>query len=281
MEAPPPRFICPITKKVMFDPVFAQDGYVYERYAISKYLRNFVDATLEETEDMVIPHTYIKDVNNLREFLIELRDAPKEEQKAKMVFIRHAALRREIASSAFAPKVEPLLTPMVAASKFAFDRSTTGYFMFVASERDLVFKPVAFMEFADDVCVFEFREDDRILVLQYDSQKTLYHIIYDSNISNFKAYKDILHVLFIGSEEKSPDVQLVLNAIENNHLCNSTIEKLVKVMEKDIHDQTDDDDFDVVLAKLKRVKKNILPNLMNQLGFQIPPPTERSSCPIQ
>lgn len=268
----------------MFDPVFAQDGYVYERYAISKYLRNFVDATDKEKEDTLLPHTEAKDRRIFKEFLIELWNASEEERKTKMVFTRHAVLRREIASSAFAPKSEHLFTPMVAASKFAFELNNRGYFMFLLSEKDFVFKPVAFMEFADDVCVFEFREDNRILVLQYDAQKTLYHIIYDSNSSLFKPYKDVLHVLYIGDEENSPDVKMVRDAIDNNHLCNSTIEKLVKVMEKDIHNQTDDDDFDVVLAKLKRVRSNILPNLMRDIGFQIPHTASSSSsnaCQMQ
>lgn len=254
----------------MFDPVFAQDGYVYERYAISKYLRNFVDAAEKERNDTVIPDT---------DFLVELRDAPKEEQKAKMVFIRHAALRREIASSAFAPKSAPLLTPMVAASKFAFDRSTTGYFMFVLSKKDFVFKSVSFVEFADDICVFEFCEDDRILVLGYNG--SIYKIIYDSNMSLFSTHKEVLHVLYIG-QEKSHEVKLVKEALDNNNRCVKALNALNEVIQKDIHDETDNEDFDVVYAKLKKIKKNILPNLMKELGIDIEcGENVQSSCPIQ
>ena len=36
----PEQYICPITKKIMIDPVMAFDGYCYEKKAIENYLKN-------------------------------------------------------------------------------------------------------------------------------------------------------------------------------------------------------------------------------------------------
>jgi hypothetical protein len=38
MEEPPSIFVCPITQEVMSDPVFASDGYTYEREAIAAWI---------------------------------------------------------------------------------------------------------------------------------------------------------------------------------------------------------------------------------------------------
>ena len=60
--APPADFLCPITTEVMQDPVFAMDGFTYEREAIAAWFRRHDTSPITRA---VIPPTLVPN-NNLR-----------------------------------------------------------------------------------------------------------------------------------------------------------------------------------------------------------------------
>jgi hypothetical protein len=49
VPAPPARFLCPLTRNIMKDPVMTEDGIIFERHAIVKWLRSSPEGTCPVT----------------------------------------------------------------------------------------------------------------------------------------------------------------------------------------------------------------------------------------
>jgi hypothetical protein len=59
------KFICPLTKQIMWDPVTASDGHNYEKYAIIERFRqgNYLSPITEKLmeESVLIPNHHLRE----------------------------------------------------------------------------------------------------------------------------------------------------------------------------------------------------------------------------
>lgn len=70
-DQPPSMFVCPITQDVMDDPVFAADGYTYERKAIAGWITNHNTSPMT---NLALPHTHLTPNLLLRSAIKEWRE---------------------------------------------------------------------------------------------------------------------------------------------------------------------------------------------------------------
>jgi len=80
---PPSIFICPITQEVMMDPVFASDGFTYEREAIEGWIANHNTSPMT---NLPLPHPHL--TANLA-----LRSSVKEWADEHPAYMQAAGLR--------------------------------------------------------------------------------------------------------------------------------------------------------------------------------------------
>ena len=72
-------FKCPITEKIMSEPVIASDGHTYERYVIEKWNRTNQTSpkTREKIEDRFFPNLSMKNqIEEFKEYVRTTKDLP-------------------------------------------------------------------------------------------------------------------------------------------------------------------------------------------------------------
>ena len=87
----PESFICPITQKIMIDPVISPYGISYEKYAIENWLiKNNVDPFSQKPlkKEQLVRNFALK--NAIREFIVNF----KKEHEKKMKKIKSLLLRK-------------------------------------------------------------------------------------------------------------------------------------------------------------------------------------------
>jgi hypothetical protein len=71
LDEPPSMFVCPITQEVMEDPVFASDGFTYERAAIAGWIVNHNTSPMT---NLPLAHAELTPNNALRSSVREWLD---------------------------------------------------------------------------------------------------------------------------------------------------------------------------------------------------------------